>query len=131
VGPSNLDVGTKNFNDGVGTPNFEGVRTQKFDDGVETPKFDGVRTPKLGVSTTTTTTTTPAIKRRANIAIIVNQYKRICTINIRKTDTKFAWQSRFYDHIIRDYEELQRIRHYIRNNPKKWHKDDQRGDAQI
>jgi putative transposase len=33
------------------------------------------------------------------------------------------WQKSFYDHIIRDEKDLQRIREYIQNNPLKWHLD--------
>lgn len=33
------------------------------------------------------------------------------------------WHERFHDHIIRDENELNRIRNYIKNNPKKWRKD--------
>jgi REP element-mobilizing transposase RayT len=32
----------------------------------------------------------------------------------------FSWQSRFYEHIIRNYKELRSIREYIYNNPYKW-----------
>jgi hypothetical protein len=31
------------------------------------------------------------------LGVIINQYKRICTINARKTHPNFAWQPRFYD----------------------------------
>jgi REP element-mobilizing transposase RayT len=33
------------------------------------------------------------------------------------------WQKSFYDHIIRDDEDLMRIQEYIENNPKKWELD--------
>lgn len=33
---------------------------------------------------------------------------------------KPVWQPRFHDHIIRDNDELNRIRHYIKNNPVKF-----------
>jgi REP element-mobilizing transposase RayT len=33
------------------------------------------------------------------------------------------WQKSFYDHIIRDEKDLQRIREYIYNNPLKWELD--------
>jgi hypothetical protein len=36
----------------------------------------------------------------------------------------FAWQSRFYDHIIRNDEDLGRIRNYIQDNPIKWKLDE-------
>jgi REP element-mobilizing transposase RayT len=35
----------------------------------------------------------------------------------------FAWQSRFYDHVIRNEKSLGEIREYIRNNPMKWELD--------
>jgi REP element-mobilizing transposase RayT len=57
------------------------------------------------------------------IGSIVNQYKRICTINARKIHADFAWQTRFHDHIIRDSAEFERIQNYIANNPLNW-KDD-------
>lgn len=59
----------------------------------------------------------------ASLGVIINQYKRICTINARKINVDFAWQSRFHDYIIRDYGSYQRIRKYIINNPENW-KDD-------
>ena len=36
----------------------------------------------------------------------------------------FKWQSRFYDHIIRNENDLRRIRTYIQNNPLKWELDE-------
>ena len=38
----------------------------------------------------------------------------------QNTRGKAFWQSRFYDHIIRNREELKRIRQYIIENPLKW-----------
>lgn len=35
----------------------------------------------------------------------------------------FAWQSRFYEHIVREENELNKIREYIINNPLKWELD--------
>ncbi|MCB0714045.1 MAG: hypothetical protein KDD67_17100 [Ignavibacteriae bacterium] len=37
------------------------------------------------------------------------------------------WQSRFYDHIIRDTDDLQRIRKYIQANPMRWELDRENG----
>jgi REP element-mobilizing transposase RayT len=36
---------------------------------------------------------------------------------------KSLWQRSFYDHVIRDDAELQVIRQYIRDNPRKWQID--------
>ena len=35
----------------------------------------------------------------------------------------FQWQKSFYDHIIKEENELQNIREYIKNNPLKWELD--------
>jgi REP element-mobilizing transposase RayT len=37
---------------------------------------------------------------------------------------KFAWQARFYDHIIRNEKSLENIRTYIVGNPAKWAEDE-------
>ncbi len=58
-----------------------------------------------------------------NISSIVRGYKAgvksFATIN--KID--FAWQPRFHDHIIRDDDELKRIRKYIQENKSNWLRD--------
>jgi len=87
-----------------------------------------VETPESGVSTTTipritTKTVTNRNWNPGSLGVIVNQYKRICTIQIRKHGYVFEWQSRFHDHIIRNDAELNRIRKYIRYNPVHWHND--------
>jgi REP element-mobilizing transposase RayT len=55
-----------------------------------------------------------------NLSRIVRWYKGRCTFEIRKIQSGFQWQSRFYDHIIRNEESYKRIVKYIRNNPEKW-----------
>jgi len=90
------------------TKNKTGWTVETPDPGVSTNYPSGVgpiETPDSGVST---------------LGSIINQYKRICTIKIRKTDPGFQWQSRFYDHIVRSNTDLLRIREYIRNNPKEY-----------
>ena len=68
---------------------------------------------------------TPGQKRfrnpgKNNISSIFGSYKSVVSNNAHKINPEFDWQSRFYDHIIRDDAELNRIRYYIRNNPKNW-----------
>jgi len=57
------------------------------------------------------------------LGTIINQYKRICTINARKTEPDFSWQSRFYEHIIRNKKSFNNISEYIVNNPLNWKND--------
>ena len=53
---------------------------------------------------------------------IISQYKSSATRIVRKRwgDHIFSWQKSFYDHIIRNDEDLYRIRTYIQNNPLNW-----------
>ena len=57
-----------------------------------------------------------------SISAIVNQYKgsvkRWCNKN---NHAYFQWQSKFHDRVVRNEEELNRIRQYIKDNPKNWH----------
>ena len=88
-----------------------------------------VETPNLGVSTTMQTdqtNRTAAASQKwysGTLGAIVNQYKRVCTINARKIHSDFAWQSRFHDHIIRNDDSFQRISNYIVSNPMNWADD--------
>ena len=86
---------------------------------VETPKL-GVETPNLGVSTHLGVSTPTISKKRQPLGIIINQFKRACTLDIRDYEINFGWQSRFHDHIIRNENDLNRIRKYIIDNPKNW-----------
>ena len=98
---------------------------------VETPnimEIHDVETPKLGVSTTTMENNKQIGGKNekwksGTLGAIINQYKRICTINARKINPDFAWQSRFYDRIIRDKTAYQNIFKYIIENPLKWQDD--------
>ena len=111
----------------AGTPKSENI--------VGTPTENIVETPKLGVSTTnpktttnsktTTNPTAPASEKwkPATLGVIINQYKRIVTINARKIHADFGWQSRFHDHIIRNEKSFQKIKNYILENPLKWTDD--------
>ncbi len=59
----------------------------------------------------------------ASLGVIINQYKRICTIKARKILPDFAWQPRYYDHIIRDEKSYNKIIDYIINNSTRWDVD--------
>ncbi|MCK4957377.1 MAG: transposase, partial [Candidatus Cloacimonetes bacterium] len=86
-----------------------------------------VETLKLGVSTTTDKKSIGGKNNKwksGTLGTIINQYKRICTINARKTNNQFGWQPRFYDHIIRDEKSYKNISEYIINNPHNWKKDE-------
>ncbi|MBE9145957.1 transposase [Planktothrix mougeotii] len=59
-----------------------------------------------------------------SLQAIINAYKSSVTRWCRKNGyDNFAWQPRFYDHIIRDEQSLAKIQEYIVNNPAKWNED--------
>lgn len=53
----------------------------------------------------------------ATLGVIINQYKRICTLHARKMDPDFSWQSRYYDRLIRNEIIFRKVSRYIRLNP--------------
>ncbi len=56
-----------------------------------------------------------------SISVIINQYKSSVKRWCNKNNGKyFRWQSRFYEHIIRNEQSYQTISGYIINNPVKW-----------
>jgi len=55
-----------------------------------------------------------------SIPTIIGSYKSACTKEISRSHPNFAWQPRFYEHIVRTEKSLDTIRQYIRNNPLKW-----------
>jgi len=58
-----------------------------------------------------------------NISRIIRWYKGRCSFEMRKIHADFNWQSRFYDHIIRDSRAFDTIQNYIEDNPSNWNKD--------
>ncbi len=62
--------------------------------------------------------------KRGTLSVVVRTYKAAVTTMCRRNGyDNFKWQSRFYEHIIRDDEDLQDIRDCIINNPIKWFSD--------
>jgi REP element-mobilizing transposase RayT len=48
----------------------------------------------------------------------IRQFKAVVARRVRLAGfTAFAWQRNYYEHIIRDDDDLRRVREYIRNNP--------------
>ncbi len=58
-----------------------------------------------------------------NLASIVRGYKIGVTKYAKKNNIPFQWQSRYYDHIIRDEKSFNNIRQYIIQNPLNWQTD--------
>jgi putative transposase len=62
--------------------------------------------------------------KAGSLSVVIRSYKsavtRWCNMN---GYPNFAWQQRFFDHIIRADGSLDKIREYIINNPRKWEYD--------
>jgi len=58
-----------------------------------------------------------------NVSTIIRWYKGITTYYSRKLNPNFKWQTRFFDHIIRNEHWLKHYSEYIRMNPQYWHRD--------
>ena len=58
-----------------------------------------------------------------NLASIIRGFKIGVTKFARQKQIDFHWQPRYHDRIIRNELALNRIRNYIKNNPKKWKED--------
>jgi len=58
-----------------------------------------------------------------NLSRIIRWYKGRCTFEIRKFFPEFQWQSRFYEHIIRNDQSYANIAWYIQTNVSNWEKD--------
>ena len=84
------------------------------------------KTPQRGISTSGRGQTMAASEKWAGntLGSIIGQFKGACTKRIWAEEfSNFAWQSRFFDRIIRSEEALYKARHYIASNPVNWHKD--------
>ena len=75
---------------------------------------------------TTRVAPTPTLGR------IIGAFKSITThryiVNVKNGTwppfTTRLWQRNYYEHIIRNDDDLERIRYYIRHNPENWHDDE-------
>jgi REP element-mobilizing transposase RayT len=59
-----------------------------------------------------------------NLSSIIRGFKSAVTVQGRKINPGFGWQSRFHDHIIRNPQSYEIISQYIIDNPKKWVDDE-------
>jgi len=71
---------------------------------------------------------TPGNRRFQNQGIctlssIIGSYKSVVCKHAHTTNPRFAWQSRYYDHIIQNNDSYNRISTYIINNTANWHDD--------
>lgn len=61
-----------------------------------------------------------------SVSSIVGAYKSAVTRCVRRTQylgQHPLWQNRFHDRVVRNTDEANRIREYIRHNPARWNED--------
>jgi len=76
--------------------------------------------------------TRPQGPKKQSISSIVGSFKSAVTKRVnqmRDTPGAKLWQRNYWEHIIRDENELKRIREYIANNPLQWEWDRENPNA--
>ena len=94
------------------------------------PVVETLHATSLRRDTTPQRDTTPKNAQMSNISpksnsisVIVRSYKSAVSKHVHRLGFAFQWQSRFYDHIIRNDSSFERISNYIINNPANWQDD--------
>lgn len=70
----------------------------------------------------------PAGTAPGSLGAIIQKFKAMITHRInalQKTPGGIVWQRNYYEHVIRDEKEWERIRLYIQVNPLRWAEDDE------
>ena len=62
-------------------------------------------------------------QKRGLLSTTIGGLKRAITRYANENGICFQWQTRFHDHIVRDWDELNRIADYIEHNPARWMQD--------
>jgi len=95
------------------------------------PKPNAIRSPKRGRTPFGPTNRIPAM-RPHSLASWASGFKSAVTSRIRKHWNKphaIVWQEDYFEHVIRDEDELNRIRDYILTNPARWKLDRENPEA--
>lgn len=65
----------------------------------------------------------PCVPTRSLLSRLVGGFKRSITLFARDKKLEFDWQSRYYDHIIRNVKDRNEIAKYIEDNITRWELD--------
>lgn len=58
--------------------------------------------------------------QNSRLSAIIGSIKAAASRSIRMNGGEIKWQRSFHDHIVRGFEEYQRIAYYIETNPQNW-----------
>jgi putative transposase len=70
----------------------------------------------------------PTPIKRKPLGGLIGAFKTVSTKHInllRKTEGQIVWQRNYYERIIHDEHEMDRIHRYIESNPSQWMEDDE------
>ncbi len=98
-------------------------RADNVADNVETLHATSLRTNERNKTNGKTQKMAQISPKRGSLSTVVRSYKSAVTRNSRRICPDFAWQSNYYDRVIRNEQELNRIRVYIMQNPQMWERD--------
>lgn len=60
---------------------------------------------------------------RTALSVVVGGFKQRISMFARRNNIDFAWQGRYHDHIIRNYNDGNKIADYIKTNVARWSTD--------
>jgi len=67
-----------------------------------------------------------AMNRAPTLGAVVRSFKAKATWGIRRAGfSYFGWQRNYWEHVVRNDEDMDRIREYIINNPVEWEMDEE------
>ncbi len=70
---------------------------------------------------------------RRSISVVVGSYKSAVARRVHAAEGKLddpVWHRNYFEHVVRDQTDLDRIRQYILTNPTRWHLDRQNPDRE-
>jgi REP element-mobilizing transposase RayT len=106
-------------------------RTKRVGPSGARPQPSTIRSPERGRTPFGPTNRIPAM-RPHSLASWVAGFKSAVTSRVRKYWNKpnaIVWQEDYFEHVIRDEDELYRIRDYILTNPARWKFDHENPEA--
>ena len=66
---------------------------------------------------------TVIVSKKDSLSTIISNYKAAVTRCCNRQHIDFKWQRGFFDHVVRNSEELEALKTYIHHNPGNWEAD--------
>jgi hypothetical protein len=69
--------------------------------------------------------------QRPTLGWVVRTFKAVITRRVRLIEAGFAWQRNYHERLIRNDQELNAVRRYIRDNPLHWADDSENPNQKV